>query len=247
MNFTTEARNRLVEYLNRPGYEIPRGIGTKDAACSVAAINLAIDGRLTDTVPECMSLVVGRWIQTVQDNMPDGIRNSGRWRAALPLAAGTGRDREAERLKLILDWMWEAVLPAVQDLADRMLFGTQWRTMCADRTVHAAEAAAGAAAAARDAADAIADAAAAAGAANAAIADAADAADAAANAAAGAADAIADAAEAIAAANAAEAYAAAYAAYAAADAIAATRDDDAAVAAAWTRFDPAGLLDRIAG
>ena len=144
--WTKEVDARLREYLFRPGYEIPKGIGTEKAACSVAAINLALSGELTDRIPDCMSRVVGRWIIKVQDTMPAAMRNSREWRELLPLAAGTGRDREQERLARILDWMWETVLPTVQPLADEHGYGDQWRTMCDQRTEAAARAAKAAAA-----------------------------------------------------------------------------------------------------
>jgi hypothetical protein len=92
-----------------------------------------------------MSRVIGRWIIRIEDRMPSSIRNSAAWRDLLPLAAGTGRAHEAERLALILDWMWGTVLPAVQPVADARGLGPAWRTMCEQRTPAAAEAAAHAA------------------------------------------------------------------------------------------------------
>jgi hypothetical protein len=121
------------------------GIGTAESACSVAAINLALTGELTDDVPDCMSSVIGRWVIGVQDRMPADIRNSGAWRELLPLAAGTGRSHEAERTAMVLDWMWGTALPLVQPLADARGFGTAWRQMTTDRTANAAYAAANAA------------------------------------------------------------------------------------------------------
>lgn len=90
---------------------IPSGVGTKDAACSLATINLALTGQLTDEIPDCMSKVIGRWIVVIQDAMPAAMRNSPEWREALPYAAGTGRDPRDERarLDLILSWMWDAL------------------------------------------------------------------------------------------------------------------------------------------
>ena len=148
--WTTEADAKLREYLYREGYVIPKGLGTEEEACSVAAINLALTGKLTDTIPECMSEVVGNWIIGVQDYMPDEMRNSPEWKDLLPLAAGTGREHETERLAIILDWMWGTVLPSIQDIADKYGYGDEWRTMCAERTHTAATAAANAS----DAADA---------------------------------------------------------------------------------------------
>jgi hypothetical protein len=138
------------------------GVGTEVSACSIAAINLALSGKLTDAVPECMSLVIGQWIINVQDAMPSDLRNSRGWKSLLPLAAGTGRAHEEKRLALIMDWMWGTVLPASQQAADRGGYGDEWSRMTTERTSDAARAAADAAAdAAWAAADAAADAAAA--------------------------------------------------------------------------------------
>jgi hypothetical protein len=126
---------------------LPSGLGDEESACSIAAINLALTGKLTDDIPDCMSEVIGKWIIKVQDSMPDDMRNSERWKQLLPRAAGTGRAKEKERLAIILDWMWGTVLPTLQPLADKQGFGRAWQTMTTERTLEAAEAAASAAAA----------------------------------------------------------------------------------------------------
>jgi hypothetical protein len=130
------------------GRHIPAGVGSLESACSIAAINLALTGRLTDEIPACMSLVVGRWIIVIQDAMPDAMRNGEPWRALLPRAAGTGRAHEAQRLAIILDWMWRTVLPQLQAMADAGGYGAEWARMCSERTEAAARAAAWAAEAA---------------------------------------------------------------------------------------------------
>src|SRR5580692_5184621 len=137
---------KIREYVN--SHHLPKGLGTTEEACSIAAINLALSGELTDSIPECMSEVIGRWIISVQDSMPDEMRNSQAWKDLLPYAAGTGRDYEQERLKIVLNWMWEDVLPLVQPVADKHGFGKQWKTMCIEKTSKAADAAANAALAA---------------------------------------------------------------------------------------------------
>ena len=134
------------------GMHLPSGLGDEHAACSIAAINLALSGKLTDDIPPCMSEVIGNWIIRVQDSMPGTMRNSDRWKQLLPLAAGTGRAKEQERLAVILDWLWGTVLPTLQPLADKQGFGTEWRRMTTERTKAAADAAAAAWAAARAAA-----------------------------------------------------------------------------------------------
>ena len=134
------------------------GIGTAEQACSIAAINLAMTGTLTDAVPACMSRVIGRWIISVQDQMPATIRDSAAWRELLVLSAGTGGEHEAERLVLVLDWMWDA-LALVQPRADMRGYGVAWATMLRERTVQSARAASAYAAAAASASAAAAEAA----------------------------------------------------------------------------------------
>lgn len=135
---TFEQQSAIEDKLS--GLILQAGMGDKHSACSIAAINIALTGCLTDEIPECMSRAVGYWIITVQDAMPNEMRNSPRWKILLPLAAGTGRDHEKERLALILDWMW-GVLPALQPLANEKGFGSSWQRMTAERTADAASAA----------------------------------------------------------------------------------------------------------
>lgn len=113
--------------------ELTRGVGTEESACSVAAINLALTGELTDDIPDCMSEVIGKWIITIQDRMPDDMRNSDEWKRLLPLAAGTGRTKESERLFIIMDWMWES-LGMFQPFADAKGFGEKWAAMCVEKS-----------------------------------------------------------------------------------------------------------------
>jgi hypothetical protein len=103
---------------------------------------LALSGKLTVEIPDCMSEVIGQWIIVIQDAMPGDVRNSDRWKSLLPLAAGTGRVNEQERLDIILDWMWDIVLPSLQPLAGQHGFGEQWQKMTTERTFKAANAAA---------------------------------------------------------------------------------------------------------
>lgn len=142
--YTPEARAKLEDYLST--HDLPSGLGDEESACSVAAINLALTGDLTDDIPVCMSEVLGGATIALQDSMPYEMRNSDRYKAWLPTAAGTGRNHEQERLAVLMDWMWGTVLPQLQGLADeREEFGSEWRRMCEQRTKSAAEAAAAAA------------------------------------------------------------------------------------------------------
>jgi len=135
---TTEQQQAIATML--ASMTLPRGIGTAENACSIAAINLALTGKLTEKIPSCMSEVIGRWIIRVQDSMPNEMRNSAEWKQLLPLAAGTGRQHEKERLEIILDWMWGTVLPTLQPIADEKGFGEEWRMMLQERTAYAAKA-----------------------------------------------------------------------------------------------------------
>jgi hypothetical protein len=229
---TKEQQQAIADFLK--GRDIQSGIGTTEATCSIASMNLALSGELTDRIPDCMSKVIGKWIIRIQDTMPDYIRNSGRWRALLPLACGTGRDKEDQRLVIIFDWAWTVTLPSLQEIADKYGFGDVWWVMCQEKTSAAAYAAAEAADAyaasvaayAADAARAVVRAA------DAYAAYAADAAAYAADVAPYAADAADDAARVA-------AYVARVVARASADA---ARVADAAV---WQRFDPCGLLQKL--
>ena len=140
------------------GSQISRGLGTREDPCSVAAINLALTGKLEDKIPSCMSGVIGKWIIVVQDEMTDKDRNSKQWRALIPLAAGTGKNHELELLNQIMRWLWEDMLPLVQPVADEQGFGKEWAAMLLIKngplTANAANAANAAAEAANAAANA---------------------------------------------------------------------------------------------
>ena len=130
--WTEAADERLRAYLRRDGYDIPAGMGTRRAACSVAAINLALTGELTDQVPRCMSTVIGHWIISTQDNLSDEVRNSAEWRDLLPLAAGTGRDelREMERARILREWAGRVLETVVANLQE----GQELCSECLERT-----------------------------------------------------------------------------------------------------------------
>jgi hypothetical protein len=150
--FTQEHRAKLEEYLAT--HTLPKGLGTKESACSLAAINLALSGELTDEIPDCMSDVLGTAAMVLQDAMPSEMRNSLRYKTLLPDMAGTGRKHEQERLAIIMDWMWSVVLPQLQPIANQHEFGSEWQTMCQLKTAASARAAALAAYARADYADA---------------------------------------------------------------------------------------------
>ena len=49
---------RIADFLAE--HQLSSGLGTAEEPCSIAAINLALTGRLTDDIPQCMSPVIGR-------------------------------------------------------------------------------------------------------------------------------------------------------------------------------------------
>lgn len=149
ITYTPEARDNLRDYLaNR---WVPSGLEGRERSCSLVAINLALAGELTDDIPECMSKILGQTTIALQDTIPHDMLNSDRYRAWLITAPGTGREREQERLEILFDWMWETVLPKLQDLADKHGFGDKWQTMCVKRTFNPTRSAARAADRAADA------------------------------------------------------------------------------------------------
>lgn len=111
---TAEQEQAIADLLARTPH-LALGMGTVTSPCSVAAINLALYGRLTGVIPKCMSEVIGGWVIAIQDAAPADIcRDHPRWRALLPLAAGTGREHEQERSDAVVAWMWDVLaLPEV--------------------------------------------------------------------------------------------------------------------------------------
>ena len=129
---TQEQADKITAYL--ASHILPSWLGTEESACSIAAINLALTGKLTDKIPACMSPVIGRWIIRIQDAMPSDMRNSAEWKRLLPLAAGTGRELEPQRKAIAMEWMWSVVLPKLQPLADKGGYGDAWLRMTTEKT-----------------------------------------------------------------------------------------------------------------
>ena len=143
-DYTTDHRLNLEAYLAT--HTLPKGLGSTESACTLAAINLAMSGKMTDDIPACMSEVLGKAAIGLQDAMPDEMRNSARYKSLIPDMPGSGRAQEQERLAILLDWMWTIVLPQLQPIADRRGFGVEWHEMLVERTAAAAFAARDAAA-----------------------------------------------------------------------------------------------------
>ena len=138
-DYTTDHRLKLESYLAT--HTLPKGLGDRESACTLAAINLSMSGKLTDKIPACMSEVLGKAAIVLQDAMPDEMRNSARYKALIPDMPGTGRAQEQERLAILMDWMWSVVLPRLQPIADGNGFGAEWKSMCREKTAAAADAA----------------------------------------------------------------------------------------------------------
>ena len=154
MQFTEQHRANLKQYLSTHKFPSsglgPVAYDPKEYIGSLAAINLAIDGTISDKtpdyiseifidkIPDCMSEILGQVMPRFDLGTPNEMLNSAEYKALLPDMAGTGREHEEERLDILLDWMWGTVLPQVQPLADRGGFGEKWQTMCQERTKEAA-------------------------------------------------------------------------------------------------------------
>ena len=138
-DYTTDHRLKLESYLAT--HTLSQGLGDKESACTLAAINLAMSGKLTDKIPACMSEVLGHAAIRLQDAMPTEMRNSARYKALIPDMPGTGRAQEQERLAILMDWTWSVVLPQIQPIADEHGFGAEWKSMCCEKTAAAADAA----------------------------------------------------------------------------------------------------------
>ena len=136
--WTPQAEDRLRAYLACPGYIIPRGTGSREAASSMAAIYMALTGELANRPPKCMSYVIGRSIQLLQDEVPQQLRNHATWRNLLLLAARTDSGRESERLDILVRWVWETVLPTLDPVADKYDIGKSWRRAIVRRSVQSA-------------------------------------------------------------------------------------------------------------
>jgi len=128
---TKEREQKIADWLAT--HEASTGLGTKEAACSIAAIDLSLTGKLTDRIPVGMSEVIRRWIICTQDVLPVEIRNGTEWKSLLPFAAGTGRAHEKERLRLVLNWMWSDVPPELQELANKRGSESEWAKMLVNR------------------------------------------------------------------------------------------------------------------
>lgn len=109
-------------------------IGLLDGQYSLISAYVALEGVITGDVPAFMSLPIGKWIVAIQDAMPPDIRDSERWRLLLFLAGETGRGYEKERNAVLMQWMWESVLPNVGGIIERYDMRADWSRMLSRRT-----------------------------------------------------------------------------------------------------------------
>ena len=122
-----EADAALRKYLE--SNTLSDGLGDRQSACSIAAINIALTGELTDEIPQCMSRVIGEWILSVQDHMRADDRNSRTWKNLLPEAAASGRGRENQILALLINATIERTRPALAPVAARAGVMDAWRQL----------------------------------------------------------------------------------------------------------------------
>ena len=155
MDLTDTQLTAVREAFENEDARLVHGVGESTTErCTIAAINIALTGKLTDKAHPCVSEVIRQWVIRVQDAMPVEMLNEPQWRQAAIGIAGSAAPPEVEqrRVELTVEWMWDrladpAVLAAVPVSARGM-----WDRMLAERTADAARAAYAAAYAAADAA-----------------------------------------------------------------------------------------------
>lgn len=114
--------------------KLAEGVGTESCPCSIAAVNLALTGELTDDRPLWVSPVIHAWVIQVQDHCPADLgRDSAQWRQLLPRIAGTAGGEDGKRVEILIDWMFTC-LQRLQSEADAGGYGEQWARMCSERT-----------------------------------------------------------------------------------------------------------------
>ena len=92
-------------------------------------------------LPAGASEILSRWVIRIEEDLPTEMRTSERWTSAKDRITDRGRapQDEAARLSLIMNWMWNSVLPLCQEAADQTGYGDLWRRMCQQKTKHSAE------------------------------------------------------------------------------------------------------------
>jgi hypothetical protein len=141
MTLTPELAAQIRADLLNPNLHLVSGVGDagtpgEGECCTIAEIMLRLTGHLGDGPHPCVSEVIRKWVMSVQDAMPDSVRNSVEWRSAAGGIAGSATTPEAERIRcdMIMEWMWgrladEAVLSAVPAVAR-----PAWEQMLTERT-----------------------------------------------------------------------------------------------------------------
>ena len=133
--WTAEKEQQLVEYLETN--ELVKGRYQDNHTCSMGAINLVILGWTAEMIPSYMSKVIGNWIIGIQDYMPHEMRNSSEWKSCLPKSVNTGREKETERMKILVDWCWDTVLPTMQSAFTQAGYGVEYQQALHERDVDA--------------------------------------------------------------------------------------------------------------
>lgn len=139
LSFTKQDRERVARFLSKT--TLSQGVGSPDSPCSIAAINLALTGRLTDERPPCMSPVIYHFAVEAQDSASHAMRNSREWKALLPWAAGSLDEDavELERLEIVRGWLWDVVLPAVAVDMIPVPLRSPWASMMQGRNEEAVD------------------------------------------------------------------------------------------------------------
>ena len=89
-----------------------------------------------DTVPASLSETIGHFVLHSRSHMPEQIRTSSSWRAALAAALPTDRARDPQRYTLLKEWLFHKVLPRCQPIADAKGRGPSWSAMLEEPGFH---------------------------------------------------------------------------------------------------------------
>lgn len=73
-------------------------------------------------------------LPSLQQGMPLPLFNSVRWGELASAARAISPSHDDKLLPIILHWMWDTVLPLLQNRAEALGFGTEWKEMCQNRT-----------------------------------------------------------------------------------------------------------------
>ena len=144
--WTSDADHALRTFLSNPKTLLSPEFGSPDKPCSIGALNLALTGKPSHRIPDCVHEMIGDWIRFIQPAIPPHILNSPDWYSALLLAANSAPKpgfkpyvyllnlfHNDKRINVLNDWLWTDILPLLQPFATRYDFASEWQSMLAHK------------------------------------------------------------------------------------------------------------------